>query len=88
MNKLKVYKFIVNRKIIIIIIMTPSLNIRRHNGTFVTWEGMSLFNIVPYLRVPIVLRPSHSLLPVFAGICLYVVHPNNMTYANIYMIRI
>ena len=47
-----------------------------------------LFSIVPYLRVLIVLRPSHSLLPVYVDIYLYVVHPNNMTYANIYMIRI
>ena len=56
--------------------------------TSVTWAGTSLFSTVPYLRVPIVLRPSHSLLSVYAGIYLYVVYLNNMTYANIYMIRI
>ena len=42
------------------------------------WAGMSLFNTVPYLRVPIVLCSSHSLLPVYAGKYLYVVYMNNM----------
>ena len=39
-----------------------------------------LFTIVPYLRVLIVLCPSHSLLPVYAGKYLYVVYMNNMRY--------
>ena len=56
--------------------------------TSITWAGMSLFSIVPYLRVHIVLSSSHSLLPVYADIYLYVVYSNNMTYANNYMIRI
>ena len=40
-------------------------------STFVMWASMSLFNTVPYLRVPIVLRPSHSLLLVYIGKHLY-----------------
>ena len=43
---------------------------------------------VLYCTVPIVLCPSHSLFSIYACICLYVVHPNNMTYANIYLLRI
>ena len=36
-----------------------------------------LFSTVLYLRVPIVLRPSHSLLLVYADKYLYDVHLNN-----------
>ena len=39
--------------------------------TSVTWSGMSLFSTVPYLRVPTVLLPSHSLLLVYTGKHLY-----------------
>ena len=39
--------------------------------TSVTWVDMSLFSTVPYLRVPIVLRPSYSLLLVYTGKHLY-----------------
>ena len=35
--------------------------------TSVTWVDTSLFSIVLYLRVPIVLRPSHSLLFVYTN---------------------
>ena len=45
--------------------------------TSVTWAGMSLFNTVPYLRVPIVLRPSHSLLLVYTDKHLYDKNLNN-----------
>ena len=34
-------------------------------GTFVTWEGTSMFSTVLYLRVPIVLCLSHSLFSVY-----------------------
>ena len=44
-----------------------------------------LFNIVLYIRVPIVLCPSHSLLPVYAGKYLYVGYLNKMIYGNNYM---
>ena len=40
-------------------------------GTSVKWAGMSLFSTVPYLQVPIVLRPSHSLLLVYTSKHLY-----------------
>ena len=46
-------------------------------GTSVTWVGTSLFNTVPYLRIPIVLRPSHSLLLVYTGKHLYDKNLNN-----------
>ena len=36
-----------------------------------------LVSIIPYLRVLIVLRPSHLVLEVYAGKYLYVVYPNN-----------
>ena len=39
-----------------------------------------LFSTVPYLRVPIVLCPSHSLLSVDVSKYLYVVYKNNMRY--------
>ena len=41
-----------------------------------------LFSIVPYLRVPIVLRPSHSLLLVYEGKHLYDKYLNNEIYEN------
>ena len=44
-----------------------------------------LFSIVLYLRVPIVLCPSHSLLPIYADKYLYVVYLNKMIYINNYM---
>ena len=44
------------------------------------WAGMSLFSTVPYIRVPIVLCSSHSLLPVYADKYLYVVYMNNMIH--------
>ena len=40
-------------------------------GTSVTWESTSLFSIIPYLRVPIVMCPSHSLFPVYTSKHLY-----------------
>ena len=52
---------------------TPSLCY----DTFVTWACTFLFSIVPYLRVPIVLRPSHSLLLVFIDKHLYDKNMNN-----------
>ena len=39
-----------------------------------------LFSTVPYLRVAIVLCPSHSLLPADASKYVYVVYMNNMRY--------
>ena len=39
-----------------------------------------LFSTVPYFRVPIVLCPSHSLLPFDVGKYLYIVYMNNMRY--------
>ena len=45
--------------------------------TSVTWTGTSLFNNIPYIRVPIVLHPSHSLLLVYTGKHLYDKNPNN-----------
>ena len=44
-----------------------------------------LFSTVPYLRVPIMLCPSHSLLLVCADKYLYVVYLNKMIYENNYM---
>ena len=45
--------------------------------TSVMWADTSLFSTVPYLRVPIVLRPSHSLLLVYTGKHLYDKNMNN-----------
>ena len=45
----------------------------------------TLFSIVLYLRVPIVLCPSHSLLRFYASKYLYVVYLNKMIYGNNYM---
>ena len=45
--------------------------------TYVTWADMSLFSTVPCLRVPIVLRSSHSLLLVYTGKHLYDKNLNN-----------
>ena len=45
--------------------------------TSVTWADTCLFRIVPYLQVPIVLRPSHSLLLVSTGKHLYDKNLNN-----------
>ena len=45
--------------------------------TSVTWAGTSLFSTVPYLRVPIVLPPYHSLLLVYTGKHLYDKNLNN-----------
>ena len=44
-----------------------------------------LFSTVLYLRVPIVLCPSHSLLLVYVGKYLYVGYLNKMIYGNNYM---
>ena len=44
-----------------------------------------LFSIVPYLRVPIVLCPSHSLFSVYTGKHLYDKIMNNVIYGNNYM---
>ena len=44
-----------------------------------------LFNTVLYLRVLIVMCPSHSLLPMYANKYLYVVYLNKMIYRNNYM---
>ena len=41
-----------------------------------------LFSTVSYIRVPIMLCPSHSLLSVDAGKYLYVVYLNKMIYGN------
>ena len=54
------------------------------------WAGMycasaPLFSTILYLRVPIMLCPSHSLLPVYAGRYLYVVYLNKMIYGNNYI---
>ena len=46
-------------------------------GTSVTWAGTSLFSTVPYLRVPIVLHHSHSLLMVYTDKHLYDKNLNN-----------
>ena len=46
---------------------TPAL----YYDTSVMWAGTSLFSIVPYLWVPIVLCPSHSLLLVYTSKHLY-----------------
>ena len=42
-----------------------------------------MFNTVPYFQVPIVLRPSHSLLLVYADKYLYDVYLNNEPYEHI-----
>ena len=44
-----------------------------------------LFSTVLYLWVPIVICPSHSLLPVYTGKYLYVVYLNEMIYGNNYL---
>ena len=41
-----------------------------------------MLSTIPYLRVPIVLRPSHSLLLVYAGKHLYDKYLNNEIYEN------
>ena len=46
-------------------------------NTSITWVGTSLFSTVPYLRVPTVLRPSHSLLLVYSGKHLHDKNLNN-----------
>ena len=46
-------------------------------GTSVTWAGTSLFNTILYLRVPIVLHPSHLLLLVYTCKHLYDKNLNN-----------
>ena len=46
--------------------------------TSVTWVDMSLFSTVPYLWVPIVLRPYHSLLLVYTDKHLYEKYLNKM----------
>ena len=56
---------------------------------YVTWAGtyyasVLLFSIVPYLRVPIVLCPSHLLFPVYIDKHLYDKNLNNMIYGNNY----
>ena len=43
----------------------------------VTWVGTSLFSTVPYLQVPIVLCPYHSLFLVYTGKLLYDKNLNN-----------
>ena len=43
----------------------------------VMWAGTSLFSTVQYLRVPIMLRPSHSLLLVYTCKHLYDKNMNN-----------
>ena len=45
--------------------------------TLVMWACTSLISTVPYLRVPIVLRPSHSLLLVYTCKHLYDMNMNN-----------
>ena len=45
--------------------------------TSVMWADTSLFNIVPYLQVAIVMRPSHSLLLVYTCKHLYDKNLNN-----------
>ena len=47
--------------------------------------SIPLFSTVQYLRVAIVLCPSHSLLPAYAGKYLYVVYLIKMIYGNNYM---
>ena len=47
--------------------------------------SVPLFSTIMYLQVPIVLCPSHSLLPVYVGKYLYVMYMNNMIYENNYM---
>ena len=46
-------------------------------GTSIKWPGTSLFSIISYLWVPIVLRPSYSLLLVYTGKHLYDKNLNN-----------
>ena len=48
-------------------------------------DSVPLFSTVLYLRVPIVLCPSYSLLPVYADKYLYVEYLNKMIYGNNYM---
>ena len=43
----------------------------------ITWVDKSMFSTVPYLRVPIVLLPSHSLLLVYTNKHLYDKNMNN-----------
>ena len=45
--------------------------------TSITWADTSLLSTVSYLRVPIMLRPSHSLLLVYTGKHLYDKNLNN-----------
>ena len=46
------------------------------------WAGTSLFSVVLYIRVPIVLCLSHSLFPVYTGKHLYDKYMNNEAYEN------
>ena len=46
-------------------------------GTSVAWAYTSLFSVVPYIWVPIMLRPSHSLLLVYTCKFLYDKNLNN-----------
>ena len=45
--------------------------------TSIMWAGTSLFSIVMYIQVPIMLRPSHSLLLVYTSKHLYDKNMNN-----------
>ena len=49
------------------------------------YASVTLFNTILYLRVPIVLCPSHSLLSVYLGKYLYVGYLNKMIYGINYM---
>ena len=48
-------------------------------------DSVPLFSTGLYLRVPIVLCPSYSLLPVYVDKYLYVGYLNKMIYGNNYM---
>ena len=61
-----------------------------HNATTPLLRGQACTVIrhlcyVLYLRIPIVMCPSHSLLPVYASKYLNVAYLNKMIYINIYM---
>ena len=53
----------------------------RGAGTFY-YASAPLFSTVSYLQVPIVLCPSHSLLPVYTSKHLYDKYLNNGQYEN------
>ena len=65
--------YYVGRQVSVLCDDTPALCY----GTSVTWVGKFLFSTVPYIQVPIMLRPCHSLLLVYTCKHLYDKNLNN-----------